>query len=373
MKESEKQLKLKEERYKNFVLSTCKKLSIDHHVIDYVAMFDNALSLSENKDAFFRYLKTIGHSKEKTYSKQELEAIRIEQEAKMYEEFKKLESKELEDIKVTKDTRILEKIYWELNQKFDTFLKADARKVMLVIGDSGIGKTHTILHRALTRTRRIESNRGVSTAAGLNDFLASYSNGYLLIIDDNEGWVEDRKAVSLIKAGAEKPYTVKWTSKGSAVEHKQWVNQSKWILIMNEKPRLKMWNPIFSRAYVVEIKLDYYDKIKLIFEIAKIQNIPDVIPKFIATNTNPSTERLDIRTLEKSHEFFLNNPQNWQNLVLTEIKRDPRREYILDLVKDGGTKKDMVRQFTEAGHGSRATFYRLQSHNLTGKKVGKHG
>lgn len=364
IKESKDQIAVKKKRFEDFVLSTCKKLGIDEQVGDNISLFDSAVSLNENKDHFIRHLKDLGYPiKEREYSKEELEALRIKQEQEIIEKVREKEKEEIEKIKNNKDTKIIDKIFWELHNKFEAFLKSE-RRLMIVVGGPGIGKTFTVYMKALKSCENVEINRGVCTPAELNDFLGSYCDDYLIIMDDTEGWIEDKKAVSIIKAGSEIPYTVKWGSKGSRVEHKHWQNNSKWLLILNTKPTINMWKPLLSRSYLVEINLKYFEKIKLIYEMAKIKNIPDIIPNFIEESTNPATDRLDIRTLEKGYEFYKTHVRSWKRLLLTELARNPRKEFILSMQEEGLETKEMIKRFSEEGYGSRATFFRLKSQNL---------
>lgn len=359
---SKKQIELEKKRLKAYTTKICKAQDKDEQEIDIDALYDSALSYNENKGKLMAHLKGLGWLKERKYIKEDIERLKAEQDKLLLEKIRELEKKEIEKLKSSKDTKVLDKIFWELNNKLDSFIKSE-RRLMIIIGNSGIGKSHTIFHRVSEITKQYEINRGVTTPAGLNDFLGAFSNGYIIILDDNEGWTGDKKAVSIIKAGSEKPYTVTWSSKDKRIEYKSWQNNSKWIVIMNEKPTLKLWKPIFSRSLLVNIELDHHEKIELIYEISKIKKIPMTIPRFIENNSNPSTDRLDIRTLEKGYEFYLTHPKRWRRLLLTELNKDPRKDFILQMRNEGIPISDMIAKFNEKGFGSRATFYNL-SKNL---------
>ena len=334
--------------YENNLKALLIKQGIEPDLVDIKALWDNTLTYYENKNNIINDVKEIDKDQEKH--------LRQEAEKQYIQRVNEEEEKEIEKIKDSETTDILNRIYWELHKKIEVFLKGD-RKLMIVIGDQGIGKTFQVLRQANKRSDRVKINRGVSTPAGLNDWLGEFSDDHLLILDDVEGWVEDLKAVSILKAGSEKPFTVVWNTKDKRVQHTTWKNNSKWIIIMNYKPSRPIWKPIFSRAYICHIKLGYKDKLKLLYEIAKIRKLPIEIVNFIKDNSNPSTE-FDIRTLEKASEF-MQFKMNWQRLILTELKCDEGMDFIIRMQEEGFNKKDILKKFKEEGYGSQRTFYRL--------------
>jgi hypothetical protein len=99
---------------------------------------------------------------------------------------------------------------------------------------------------------------------------------------------------------------------------------------------------------------------KLLVEIAKQKQVSADIIDFLVNNTNPSTQNLNIRTLEKIAEFYQFNNANWQALAMTEVKANPIRNMVLELATSSISVEEQVKQFREKTNGSRAKYFRIK-------------
>jgi hypothetical protein len=348
---SEKKIQKEKETIKVFLGKIAKEQSLDVQEIDLDAIYDATLSISENMARINEHLRTIG------WIKPDINMDKAN--AELDESIAEYERQELAQLISSETSQEVQKIFWEFEEKANVFFKSD-RKLFVVTGESGIGKSHQATKKFGQMTDRLVIIRGVLTPAELNDTLAMHSNGEIIILDDTDNYVNDAKAISILKSATEKPYTVKWGTKDSRIQYQNWINKSKIVMIMNSKPSTPLFKPLFSRAYTIDIKLNYQQKMKLLVEIAKQKQVSADIIDFLVNNTNPSTQNLNIRTLEKIAEFYQFNNANWKALAMTEVKANPIRNMVLELATSSISVEEQVKQFREKTNGSRAKYFRIK-------------
>jgi len=136
---------------------------------------------------------------------------------------------------------------------------------------------------------------------------------------------------------------------------KSFVFNGKIIVICNDFPQ--ELETLKSRCLYYVVKFNYYQKIRIIYEICKVEGIPKEIADFIKENTDPTTENLNFRLPIKIYEIYKNH-KDWKKLAKGQLEENEIMRVIRELLEEDISQKKRVEKFIEKTGHSRATYYR---------------
>ena len=335
--------------------------SVDwEQTIDWDAELDSSLHFNENLNKICEKLGInpdlfdIDKGEIEHYENQELQ-----REQKHYDRLFKKELK-----KIVKETPNIDRFYSKLYGYLDVLLKSKDINGLIVVGGTGLGKSYQVI-------KYLEKNKiNYNTITCWSSPLELYQQLYdmrdldVIVIDDLMKVLDNEATkgillASLWSVGEKRWVEWKTTSQKLKVPNK-FPLRAKIILICNELP--SNIENVLSRVLFYELRFDYKDRIKLIYEICKYKGIPLEIAEFIEKHTDETTkeEFLNLRTPIKFYEIYKNNKENWKTLCLEQLKFDENLKIVFELLQKDITEKARVQEFIERTGKSRRTYFRYK-------------
>jgi len=278
------------------------------------------------------------------------------------EHYNKIFKKELK--KIVKETPGVDKYYVKLHGYLNTLLNSDTSG-LIVLGDTGLGKSYQI-------TKYLEKNKAnwesITTFASPLELYSKLYEGkdkQVILLDDVIRVLDNDVSKGILLTSlwgmGGKRFVEYNTTSGKLKVPSRFELKAKIILICNELPA-KMDN-VLSRVLFYDLSFNYKERIKLIYEIGRLNNIPIEILKFIEQNTSESTrpEYLNLRTPLKFHSIYKTNPDDWKSLCLEQLKIDEDLQIIYKLLQQDITEKMRVQEFIKLTGKSRASYFRYKA------------
>lgn len=294
----------------------------------------------------------------KVYAKDEIEHYNnqaLQQEQKHYDATFKKELK-----KLIKDTPNIDKYYYKLYGYLNTLIKSKETNGLIVLGETALGKSYQIIKYLEKNKVNWEGITTFSSPLELYQKLYEAKDKQVILLDDLIKVLDNDVSKGILLSalwGVGKRFVEYNTTSQKLKVPSKFELKAKIILISNELPS-KMEN-ILSRVLFYDLNFSYRDRIKLIYEVCRINNIDLKVGEFIEQNTNETTktEFLNLRTPIKFNCIFKNN-SNWKSLCLEQLKVNENMKIIYDLLQQDMTEKSRVQEFTElTGHSRRQYFY----------------
>jgi|688.fasta_scaffold202808_2 hypothetical protein len=217
-----------------------------------------------------------------------------------------------------------------INQKFD-LLKSLTNMVisghtpsLIVLGEGGLGKTHTILECIkAANLYDIEWTifKGYSTARGLYNTLYDNRNK-LIIFDDCDSVLEDKTAINILKSALDSydKRTITWMSKvAKGDEYPQQFDFEGSIIFISNKSKSSIDGAVLSRSLFVDLTMTSFEKCSRISEI-----IQDILPQYsleIKLDALHFLRSLDdsinfnLRTFIMVSKMRASNPVGWRDMA----------------------------------------------------------
>ena len=335
--------------------------------VDWDALLDSNLHFRENLKNICEELGI--NTNLLDVSKDEVEHYEEQELQKEQKYYDKIFKKELR--KIVKDTPNVDKYYNKLYGYLNTLTKSDAYG-LIVTGDTGIGKSYQI--RKFLEKNNINYEILTTFTSPLELYMLLYENKdkQIIVIDDVIKILDNDVSKGILLSalwgiGEKRFIEYKTTSSKLKVPSKFELN-AKIILICNELPS-KMEN-VLSRVLYYNLDFNYRERIKLIYEICKLNNIPLEIAKFIENNTNEATktEFLNLRTPIKFFQIYKSNSENWKTLCLEQLQFDEDLLIVYELLKRSISDRERIEEFIEKTGKSRRTYFRYKK-KLSANKV----
>jgi len=343
--------------------------SLDSKVFDIDSEIDSKLTYEENKSILRDKLRKLFnvYSNVEVMTKKESEIMDIKQVEiniseirKQNEEQLKLEfEKIIKEIRETKTTDFLDYIYRIPKQYAKMVINGNA-KGLLLYGDAGLGKSFNIQKAIAEEGLNPNVISGHITPLKLFEYL--YNHRKDNIIFDDVNLLSNITNLNMFKACLEEPRNVSYHSTTNKLNIPNTFKfEGSVILLVNSRPEQNEdLKAVESRILTYELKMNYDTKIKLMYEIAKIKNIPIEIVDFIKDNTTPATKDFNLRKLESIKGMYKFDKDNWKELALNYLSNDENLTIMITLLKKGIQDKDSLKEFRELTGLSRATYYRIK-------------
>jgi len=224
---------------------------------------------------------------------------------------------------------------FNINQRFNflqdltSMVISGATPSLLVLGEGGLGKTHTVT--STIREMNLDESewvtfKGYSTARGLYNTLFDH-NGKLIVFDDCDSVLEDKVALNILKSALDSYETrqITWMAKmNKSDEYPNQFNFTGRVIFISNKDRQKIDGAILSRSLTVDLSMTPQEKIdRMSFILNRI--LPDfpIDVKLDALNfldLNKEKAQLNLRTLIMVSKIRRQFTENWQDLATYMIQ-----------------------------------------------------
>jgi hypothetical protein len=265
-----------------------------------------------------------------------------------------------------------EKYFRPIKELVRMVVKGYANAVVL-LSEGGLGKSYTVLktlkEEGLEEGRDFQYIQTFSTPLELYNMLYVFRN-QIIVLDDVEGLLEERKAVSILKSAL-------WSSDGkrhvsyySTSERlhapKRFLFPGRVILCLNDIEDSKIIRALTSRCLVYKFDFSYQQKIEIMEAIAGEQNIPSEVIEFIKLNTSPATKNLNFRSLIHlwdAYRYDMNNGNTggWKTLGKSLLNADENLSLVWELARTKKPVKQQIENFKTTTGKSRASYFRYKN------------
>jgi len=357
------------ERLKANLTALIKKRGIDEQTIDLTALWDSTLTYQENKRKIEEH---IGKNFQFEISEKQAkdESDEFEREFHELEEKRaKIQlEKEIREIK-TKKSSLLNEYFRPLKNYVITLIKAKSIYGLICEGDAGLGKSYTTFQTL----EEMGLKNGIdyivisnySTPLELYELLYKY-NDKIIVFDDIIKIFEDDISVMLLQSAMwhriKKMRILNYFSTtGKLNAPNTFEFKGKIIILTNNLP--EQLTTIKSRCFYLPLEFRWEDRIKMIYEICKINKIPMEIAEFIRRNSTPAFS-INLRIPFKLAELYSEYQKNgWEGLALKQLEAKSEKQKLWEILQDNSvlTIENKANKFRELTGLSRATFFRYKA------------
>lgn len=195
---------------------------------------------------------------------------------------------------------------------------------LIVTGEGGIGKTHTV-QKSINDKDMFNFEyvffKGYSTARGLYNTLYD-NNGKLIIFDDCDSVLEDKVAVNILKSALDsyEKRTITWMAKmNKSDEYPPQFEFTGRIIFISNKKKESIDKAILSRSLTVDLTMNGDEKIERMRTIIS-SILPDYSLDVKMDALNFLAERKDspainLRTLIMITKMRYSNPEDWREMA----------------------------------------------------------
>lgn len=253
--------------------------------------------------------------------------------------------KELENI--TADSKELEKLYEYPIECLEMVAKKQA-KGFLMYGQTSLGKSFRVkeVFKRLGLKPMDRTSGDYMFVSGhitpMRFYAKMYEGRDKIVVFDDVDILNNLIIVNMIKAGLNENSSniVEYHTTKKMDIPSSFAFNGQMIILLNEIPeKNEHIKAIMSRVLSHELKFDFNQKIKIIFEIAHkgtgtimegttLQERLD-IAKWIKENTNLATKNFNIRLFLQAVQFYKWNKDKWKNLALGQVQNDEYLTIIL--------------------------------------------
>lgn len=357
------------------ILKLCEKYKVENDLLDIESIWDNKISNEENLSVFKEIIESLSSSndfetkvladrKVKKISikseRNEKERIELENLKKETENSEKEFKEAINEIKF-KTTNILEKKFKVTKALITTLTKSKNINGLILCGESGIGKSYSCLKvlkdLGMKKGEDFELFTAYTTPLEFYTFLHNNKENKILILDDTQAFFENKVNIGIVIAslwGEGKRVVNYASSSGKLKVPNTFIFNSKIIWCVNELPRGT--EAVKSRCFYHRIKFNYKEKIELLYEIAKIREMPLEIIDFIRDNSDELTPNLDLRLSFKVYDIYLNN-ENWKEIAIDLLGKSEKLILLKKFLEESITIGEAERKWCNELNLSRATFF----------------
>lgn len=264
----------------------------------------------------------------------------------------------------------VENYYWKLH-RFVRMVARGESNALLVEADPGLGKSYQITHTladeiGLSGPSAVRKVGGHSSPLELYHSLFEAKNGGVVFLDDLEGVIDNRTALSLLKQATWSEgdrRTVEWRSSSEKVEIEQFEFSGRIIMCFNDTSDNKLVESLKDRTLYYRLHFDYDERIGLIHEVAKAdhKNLSyderAECADWIERNTEKGS-RPNLRTLIHVMDCRAHEPDRWQRLASEFVQIDEELALVNQLIEEYGTSEEAAEAYTAETGKSRRTFFR---------------
>ena len=360
------------------VLKLCEKYKVEADLIDIESFWDNKITEAENLSVFENLIESLSGSmkfenkiegdkktKKKTIKseKEETDKIELENLRKESEISEKEFEKSLNKVKF-KTTDTLEKAFKITKALLTTLVKSKKIFGLILKGGAGLGKSYNTIKvfkdLGMKKGKDYDILSAYTTPLELYQFLYENRKNKIIVLDDTMAFFDNKINIGIVLSalwGEGKRIIHYHSSSGKLKVPKSFIFESKIVWCVNTLP--KELSPVKSRCFYHELEFSYKEKIKLFYEIAKIQNIPLNIVDFIKNNSDELTPDLDFRLLLKIYDISLHN-KNWKEITARLLGKSEKLILLKKYLEESTSIGEAQKLWCADTGTHRATFYRYK-------------
>ena len=355
----------------------CKDYKVPSDLIDFFALYDRKLTESENLEILTDIIKGLSNTENQAEVEGTKKAISNDKEIARVIEKEQLEKEEeftneelnkaVNNIKFT-STNELDKAFKIIKQLTTTLVKSKDINGLILQGGAGLGKSFNIIKclkdKGLEKGKDYEMLGSYTTPLEFYKFLYDNRENKILILDDTIGFFNNKINIGLVLASlwGEGKRMVRYNSSTKILKDipKGFLFNSKIIWCCNNLPN--QIEAVMSRCYFYKLEFNYGERIKLLYEIAKINKINLEVVDYIKENTDESFKNLDFRLLFKINDIHKTNKDEWRDVAdkILGLQRNEKLSLLKQFLKENSTIKEAQEKWCEETGNHRATFYRLK-------------
>lgn len=337
----------------------CRRYEIDTRELDL-----SGLTYNENK----QHLQEISYGLEKV-KEMEKNAKALKEKADMEgrereeEHYSEVQQKAIEEIKKSISPTINQ--YFRVPVELIKILpKSQEIHALILESETGLGKSH-ICCQTLSEMG-LEYEKDFIIINGHISPLELYHTiykaiGKIIIIDDVGEIFENPTSVYILLSALFNPTgkrMVGWSSTSDKLEApSQFEFRGKVIICCNRFP--ERLEALKSRCFYYQLRFSYNEKIRILYEIAKLRSIPFEVVDYIKERTNEAYS-IDFRLAIKLFELYRNN-KDWKELADEIFETDETLLILRSILKSEKSVNEKIREFAENTGLSRATFFRYKN------------
>ena len=365
-------------------------LEIAEDTIDINALWDSKLNYMENikviENTIGKELK-LGSEEDSIRAEKEYLSYMDEQARKeVVLQVVKAENLAIEKLK-TIENSTLDGHFRIADNMVDSVIKGYANSLLL-LGEGGIGKTFRVMKRLAVNNLKSGDDyvflNTYTTPLEFYNFLYE-NNQKLIVLDDVEGLLKDDKGQAILKSAlwsaTDERILTYMSNSDKLVAPKKFVFSGRIIFCVNDLngDNNRSFQALLSRMLFHEVSFSYFDKLKILLEIAKQTQFRDLseaerleVFDYIKSITSEASADLNIRTLIKAfsvYSFAKKEKVDWKEIVQGMMRIDEDLETVREMIGIHSTAKDQAKAFAEHTGKSRATFFRLKSKITKSLKV----
>jgi len=357
---------------KRLVEKEFQKAGLDSQSFDIEAHYDSSLNYHEAKQEIADKLRAFiqEHKKEKLKHKEHeahLQEVQMQEyEAKVKEEWEK------ELIAITEQKEVdVEKHFKVVKDLVRAVLQSPDVHSLFLISEAGFGKSFLMLKTLKEMKVDIAYLNTYSTPLALYEFFFD-NQDKSIILDDVEGIFNSPLNVGMLKSAlwgiGEKRYINYNTSKDIGMP-KRFEFKGKVFLLSNtlnlNDENIKA---VIDRGYLRQLEFSYKEKIKLLFEFAKLP-YEDLtlkervgVAKWVKENTSEATINLNFRTLPKLYALFslYRHSDGWKDLAKEVLRDNETLAMVREAMRSSGSVKEQVRNFVEVSGLGRTSYFKYR-------------
>lgn len=343
--------------------------------IDVFAEYDSAIKFDENKRVFHEKYVASRIKTEPTKSDIEINQVREHDCIVALEnEYEKIHEQSIAYIKSSKTTDLLDKAYKIFREIITTVVKSKKIHGCIIESSTGLGKSYTCIKHLSSMGYELNKDfvilTGYITPLALYKFLYTNHNR-VIIMDDITTMFDNETARGLLLAALYHPSGKRIVAYESTSDKldvpKTFEFEGTIIWLVNKLPN--GIDNIKSRVLYYPFEFTHSEQIRLMYEIANVNNIPEYIIDYIKEHSDESV-RLDLRVPEKLNEIRITlGEDKWKTHAdeILSIETNDELKLIIDLLGKNISVKEACREFIELTGRSRRHFFNLKK-KLKGAK-----
>ena len=353
------------EKIEEHLKKLCKDYQVAYDLIDFKAEWDSSLNIEENLIQIkpkIEALKPVNFESDIDISKKSkeyseiIELQEVQDRLMVEKEATTIFEKHLEELR--KSPANLNKYFLKQYELITSFSVNPKINSLIIEGKAGFGKSLNTKKALSQLGSKVFVLTTYATALEFYHILYEHRDNWTIIIDDIPHLWKDLICLGQLLACLWEPRIVSYFSTTKKLKApSQFQFNSKVIILTNEIP--KNIEPILSRSYVFRQNFNYKEKLKMILEYCKMNNIPTEIFDFIKDNCNEAYS-IDLRLPDKLYSIYLAYPTKWREISKTQLECDATLNAVCELVKSNLTVKEQVKKFMEETGMGRNTYFRYK-------------
>src|SRR3990167_807164 len=212
---------------------------------------------------------------------------------------------------------------------------------ILILGDCGIGKTHTTIQAFKEENKEFAFCNGFTTLLQFYTFLFNNKNKHI-IFDDVGGILRNEAIVDMLKSALYSPKDkriVQYKTSSSKLEvPSSFIFSGTLTILVNSIKTNSDLKAVADRVLFLELKFTYKEIIEMLFELSKlpykdlVEYERELIVNWIRDNTTQATKNINLRLLYKIYEMFRYDKDKWKELAKKLIQNDESLLKIKELI-----------------------------------------